>query len=443
MKRLDRLAAVLIGLAALAVGPAAHSQSKPADTVRYTVKTGDTLLGLTAQYLTGSNAFQKLVAANDVPDPERIYPGRVILVPVNLMRSTPLQAAVASFKGAVLVGEAGNLGLPRVGMGLRPGHVVQTGVDGFVTIALSNGSRMTLPTKSRVRIVQMRQFLLTKSADLDFFVESGRTEMSVTPSRDSNNLFRLRTPIAVSAVRGTKFRIGYDGQAQPSLTEVLDGNVTVDGPSAATATALVPAGFGAAASATGDVGTEALLPPPAIIGADKLWRKKTLDFDLVPVPTARGYRLQLATDEDFQNMVAEARSASPRLTIGSVASGRYFARAMAVAPSGLEGLSTTYSIRREIAPLIGSVNLLDRGRYQFQWETDGAAEPLFRLQLFAKANSTVPIIDETGLTTYSMIVDGLSPGDYSWRVGMRRVSGNGTDEFWTDAEMLTIPSREK
>jgi hypothetical protein len=443
MKQRDCIAMALIWFGASMHLPPAHAESNAPATVRYTVKTGDTLLGLTAQYLTGANAFEQLVKSNDVPDPERIYPGRVILVPVSILRSVPLQAAIASFKGAVLIGDSGKQAAPRVGMAIREGHVLQTGIDGFVTIALSNGSRMTLPTKSQVRIVHMRQFLLTKSTDFDFLVESGRTEMSVTPSRDPNNLFRLRTPIAVSAVRGTKFRIGYDGETLPSLTEVLEGKVAVDGPKAATASALVPAGFGAAASASGDVGTEELLPPPVIKGSDKTWDARILNFDLVPVPTARGYRLQIASDADFLDMVAEARSGTPRLSIAGIANGNYFARAMAVAPSGLEGLSTTYPIRRALAPLIGSVSKLDRGRREFRWETDGRGEPVFRFQLSAKANGTFPIIDETGMTTYSMIVDGLSPGDYTWRIGMRRVLDGEMNEFWTESEPLTISGKGK
>ena len=443
MKRLNSVIAALALLSAVSQPSSALAQANAPATVRYTVKTGDTLLGLTAKYLTGANAYDQLIKANNVPNPEQIYPGRVILVPVPLLRSTPLQATVANFKGAVSVGESNRLAAPRVGMAIREGNVLQTGIDGFVTIALSNGSRMTLPTKSRVRIVHMRQFLLTKSTDFDFLVESGRTEMSVTPARDPNNLFRLRTPIAVSAVRGTKFRIGYDGADRPSLTEVLEGKVAVDGPSAAAATSLVPAGYGAAAAASGDVGTEELLPPPAIVGADKIWRARMLDFNLAPVPMAQGYHLQLATDDAFQNMVAEARSVGPKLAVAGIPNGRYFARAMAIAPSGLEGLSQTYPITREIAPLIASVSMFERGRQQFEWETDGRGEPVFRLQLFSTARGAVPIIDETGLTTYAMIVDGLSPGVYSWRIGMWRVTDGDMNEFWTDPETLTITGKGK
>ena len=114
-----------------------------------------------------------------------------------------------------------------------------------------------------------------------------------------------------------------------------------------------------------------------------------------------------------------------------------------VAPSGLEGLSQTYAITREIAPLIGSVTATDRGRQQFEWETDGRGEPVFRLQLYAKANDAVPIIDETGLTTYSMSVDGLTAGSYTWRIGMRRVTDGVMNEFWTDPVTLTISAKAR
>jgi hypothetical protein len=443
MKRPDRSWRVLVFAAVILFAPAVQAQSKAPETVRYTVKTGDTLLGLTAQYLTGATAYDALLRANDFANPERIQPGRVILVPVSILRSTPLQAKVASYKGAVSLRIRGKNALPAVGLAVHEGDLVQTGVDGFVTIILSNGSRMTMPTKSKVRLLHMRQFLLTKSTDFDFLVESGRTEMSVIPSRDPNNLFRLRTPIAVSAVRGTTFRIGYDGQANPSLTEVLEGKVAVDGPSASAASAMVPAGYGAAAAASGEVGTEELLPAPAIEGASKVWRAKMLDFNVVPVPTAKGYHLQLAKDAGFQDMVAEARSPTTKLTVGGIANGNYFARAMAIAPSGLEGLSETVAIRRDAAPLIGSVYGLDNGRYQFRWETDGRGQPVFRLQLFSAASPTMPIIDETGMTTYAMSVNGLAAGDYSWRVGMRRVIDGVMSEFWTEAESMTVSGKGK
>jgi hypothetical protein len=437
MKRLDwrfiaAAAAVFWAVPALA-------QTRDVDSVKYTVRTGDTLLGLTAKYLTGANAFDTIARANRLPDNNRIYPGNVLTVPVAIMRAEPLQAKIVSFKGSTSVVTSGRSAAASVGLAIRPGDMLQTGVDGFVTILLSNGSRMTLPTQSRVRIIQMRQFLLTKSTDFDFSVEKGRTEISVTPASNANNLFRLRTPIAVSAVRGTKFRIGYESQNDPSLTEVIEGKVAVDGANAA-ATSMVPAGFGAAAAASGDVGTEELLPAPAISDAARLWRNRFLDFDLAPVATARGYKLQLANDAEFQDMVAETRSTTTKLRLAGIDNGSYYARAMAVAPSGLEGLSQTVQIKRELAPLVATVSGVG-GQQRFTWETDGRGEPLFRLQLFPGTMNETPVIDEIGITGSTMTINSLPAGSYVWRVGMRRVVSGRMQEIWTDPETLQIGTR--
>ena len=215
--------------------------------------------------------------------------------------------------------------------------------------------------------------------------------------------------------------------------------MAVDGPDAATAASLVPAGYGAAAAASGKVGTEALLPAPVISDAGKIWRARSLDFALVPVPTAQGYHLQLAKDAAFQDMVAEARSATTTLRVTGIDNGNYYVRAMAIAPSGLEGLSETYPITRTLAPLRGWVTSVGNDRHRFEWDSEGKGTPLFRFQIYAEANPETPIIDETGLTTYSIIVDGLSPARYMWRVGMKRFTGGAPDEFWTDPEVLTIP----
>lgn len=418
----------------------AIAQAQNTDNVTYTVRRGDTLLGLTAKYLVGADAFERVVRANRLPDNNRIYPGNVLVVPISVMRFEPLQARIVSFKGSTSVITGGKAVAPSVGLAIRPGDVLQTAVDGFVTIQLSNGSRMTLPTQSRVRVVQMRQFLLTKSTDFDFSVEKGRTEVSAKPANNINNLFRLRTPIAVSAVRGTKLRIGYESQNDPSLTEVVEGKVAVDGANPAAATSLVPAGFGAAAAASGEVGTEELLPAPVINDAARLWRSRFLDFDVAPVATARGYKLQLAKDADFQDMIAETRSPTTKLRLAGIDNGIYFARAMAIAPSGLEGLSKTVRIKRELAPLYASVSSTS-GRQRFVWETDGRGDPIFRLQLFPGSMSATPVIDEAGITANSMTVGNLPVGSYVWRVGMRRIVGGNMQVIWTDPETLQIGAR--
>jgi hypothetical protein len=149
----------------------------------------------------------------------------------------------------------------------------------------------------------------------------------------------------------------------------------------------------------------------------------------------------LANDAAFEDLVAETRSAAPALALSNIADGRYFVRATAIAPSGLEGLSQTVSIRRELAALVASITPMGARRYRFDWETDGQGEPLFRLQLFSDARRDTPVVDEPGLDVMSFRIDALPPGQYTWRVGMKRVSNGRMTEVWTDPEALTVPSR--
>jgi hypothetical protein len=411
----------------------------PSESAHYTVKNGDTLLGLTSKFLIGPQAFQDLLKANALPDPSKIKPGWVLNVPIRLMRAVPLNAQLETYRGEVLVESNGRQMAATPGMAIREGFVLQTAANGFATVLLSNGSRMTLPTRSRVRILHMRRFLLTNSTDFDFMVDKGRSELTVTPATDPNNRFRLRTPIAVSAVRGTQFRIGYDDEHSPSLTEVIEGKVAVDG-SASTESAMVPAGFGAAADAKGNVGTEKLLSPPVFVDAGRIQTRKLLRFDLEPVATAIGYHVQIARDETFGDMVAEVRASAASVTLGNIPDGRYFVRAMAVAPSGLEGLSQTYLMTRHVVPLSGSASPNGPSGYRFHWESDGDGAPLYRFQIFADGDPKTAIVDEPGLASQSFAVNDLTPGGYSWRVGMKRLEDGKMVEYWTDSERLTIPT---
>jgi putative chitinase len=67
-----RLAVVLIVLLALSAGVTAQ------DRARYTVQPGDTLRDIAAAY---STTWQEIARLNNIVNPNRIYPGQVLLIP--------------------------------------------------------------------------------------------------------------------------------------------------------------------------------------------------------------------------------------------------------------------------------------------------------------------------------------------------------------------------
>ncbi len=439
------ITAVLAGITAETCAAETMPASAPVDIVSYQLKQGESLYTVGEQFFSPRSAYETVRRLNHIANPRAIAPGTLISVPRRYLKTKMLEAQIMSFRGDVIVELAGASVKPGVGTSISEGMTLQTGDNGFLTFGLSNGSRITLPSRSRIKILQMRQVLLTSSVDFDFALDSGRAEATVAPLKGKDDRFRLRTPIAVSAVRGTRFRIAYDSLDRPSLTEVTEGGVAVNASDTKkTASAsLVPAGFGASASASGSIATEPLLAAPEVQKPGRLQKDVLVNIDLAPVAQARGYHVQLAADAGFVDMVAAKRSESPSVQFENIADGSYFVRAMAIAPSGLEGLTETYSMRRQLSVVGGSAAPLEPGTYQFKWLAQGDGKHSFRFQLLRDPKDTVPLVDEVGLETTAIVLKNLAPGSYFWRIGVRQFSTAGITQSWTQPEKIIVSELEK
>ena len=421
---------------AFAIASNAQAISETSDEIAYRVKAGDSLIGLSQRFMIRPDSYLEVQRINRLANPDSLAVGKTITIPTRLLRSTPINGKIVAFRGTVTMASGTQSRQAEVGMVVAEGTRVETGDDGYVTLGLANGSRMSLPSKSRIRITRMRKYNLTSGTDFDFEIDRGRSEVSVTPQPDPRNRFRMRTPIAVSAVRGTVFRIGYNGINEPSLTEVIEGKVGV---SVGATRSAISQGFGAAAAQSGKVLEEKLLPPPPMVNPTRLQRDQEVAFTLAPNPKVVGFHVQIAADPKFVDIVAAARSSTNNVTIGSLKDGRYFVRAMAVAPSGLEGLFETFEFQRELKKLISRPSG-GKGRAQiFAWGGKRSSGEYYRLQIFDAVRPDLPLIDETGLEVPSMEVVGLQSGEYRWRVGTAQLSAKGVRHSWTPFETLRIP----
>jgi hypothetical protein len=433
-----------ISLLACAAPLAAKTAQRPAETIAYTLKSGESLYSIAARHFTQKSNYAAVQRLNHVRFPQRMAPGTVVQIPLQFLKSKQLTGQIIAFRGDVEIANGGLRTAPRVGLPINEGMGLQTGAAGFVTLVLSNGSRITIPSNSKLRVSRMREIVLTGSTDFEFSLDRGRAETKATPAKDANSRFRLRTPIAVSAVRGTVFRIGYEPGDTPSLTEVVEGNVAV-GSTASGAVSVavgIPAGFGATASRSGKIGKEALLIAPEILSPGKTQKEALVRLALEPVDTARGYHTQLAKDAGFTDIVSEIRVSAPRAEFSGISDGTYFVRSMAIAPSGLEGLSESYSIKRQISTVGGSAGAAGPDRFEFKWFGEGAGKRLYRFQLFEGSSKGIALVDEAGLESSEISLTGLPPGTYFWRVGVRQFSGEGLSQNWTEPEKFTVSAPE-
>lgn len=411
----------------------------------YLVRRGDTLIDLARAYLNRPADYRQLQRENRVPNPRRMATGRTLNIPVDLLRTRPDPAQLESYHGQVVIQRNGqNLPL-RVGMAVAEGDIVQTGANAFARVALSDGSHTVVPSNSRILIERLRRFEINDQPDHRFSVQQGRLESSVNP-RQKPGSYRVTSPAAVSAVRGTSFRVTYDETSGLGSTGVLDGRVATLA-NGDDALVLSDAGHGVLVSRDSSEGRQAaLLAAPALNDPAKLQTAANLSFDLNPPEGTALVRGRIGNDTGLTDPVLEGEARTNDLTFDDLAEGRWFIRLTAVSPEGLEGRARTYDFiraRNAVEGLALAQGLEEGFRvFRFAWRGVGEGEARFRFQLWqinAEGEQQGPLmVDHPALVESNFTLTDLPPGDYNWRVeGVRHRFGHRLS-VWSEPETLTI-----
>lgn len=443
VRRLAVLTLLCIGAATLAPAAAQERSSTRPDLVLYRLKAGDNLYDLATRYFARVEGYTAVQRLNAIADPRRLRPGALIRIPRSLLRHEPLQAIVQSYRGTVSVQRGTARQAITVGMRLAEGDLLETAEKSFVSLRLPDDSTVAMPSRSTIRIQRLRRTLLADTIDRLFVILKGRASATVTPMNNPDSRFEMSTPIAVSAVRGTEFRVQFDPEAQRATTEVTEGQVVFTPSSASIGTTdraqLVSQGYGTATDITEPV---ALLPAPDLLRPGRVQDEQRLSFELRPVEGAVRYHIQIAQDAGFLDLIDEADAATPLADLPPLADGSYFVRATAIDARGLEGMPATYGFERNLNRVEADVENRGTGRhreYLFRWRTPDAPGAQYRFQLFGPSG-TDAIVDEAGLKGTNFIVTDLPDGRYRWRVMTLKFSNGRPYETWSPFQELRVAS---
>ena len=407
-----------------------------ADVVTYVVRRGDTLDRLSRSFLVPERRWRALLEPAGIRDPRRLPIGRRLAIPRPWLRYKVEPARLASYRGTVRLTLAGRPVAPAPGTLIGEGTDVATAANSFVTLILADRSQVVIPSQSRVRIRELRRILLTGAIDYRIEVQEGRLETKVTPLDPSSGRYRIRTPVSMTAVRGTEFRISFEEVRKAAATEVLAGSVAFSEPEGSNALAL-DRSFGATLDAGGTPRVEKLLPAPDLRDPAALQTKDAVEFRAQPLAGAVRYRAVIATDAGFIDNIAEQFSDDGAFALADIPNGNLFVRVSAVAPSGLEGMAQSYSFTRRLASIHGTVEAGEDG-YRFRWSGAGSGVRRYRFQLMRGAPQDRPVVDEVAMTRDGLTLRALPAGIYFWRVGLLQVEDGEVTETWTDPEKLTI-----
>jgi hypothetical protein len=425
------LTTVALGLLAFAT-PAIAA---PDDMLIYQVKRGDTLIDLGTKYFVQVGDYRIVQKANNIRNDRAIPIGTKLRIARSLLKFRSSTAQIASVRGNVLHLARGTQNAAAKGASLGEGSTLKTAGSSFATITLENGSRVSLPSNSDLKIVRLRRYLIDSSLDYDFEVGRGAAKSKVTPLTNGNDRYVVKTPKAVSAVRGTDFQSRYDEAAGADFSEVTEGALAVTLPGNTLTD--MPAGNGLAVKADGAVVRESLMEPVELPSAGKLQKEKTVSFVSPDAPSTNGLRVSLASDAGFVDELAEANFSDGKADFDGIEDGNYFARFRAVSASGIEGMPATYAFKRRLNTVSASGGKSDFG-YAFKWVGQGRGKLLYHFQLFRGPADGIAIVDEAGLAATEISLSDLPAGDYYWRVASVQYVDGEVSTNWTPFEKLIV-----
>lgn len=334
----------VVALSAQAQTSAGTDTREPS--LRYTVVKQDRLINFAKELLADPADWREVAKFNRMANPDRLTVGQQIDVPLRLLKFRAQQVEVLSASGDVSVAK---------GAVLAEGAQVRVGANSSVVLGLSDGSQIKVLPNSLAEVSKNRMYSqrdASRAISETWYsgvmrLAQGQVEVLASKAQRAETL-KVVLPTAVVGVRGTVFRAGVVG-SNNAKTEVVEGLVYADNPAQGSG-ATLGAGFGAVIDPTQrEVKAVALLPAP-VLAAESSARLPDSELQWGAVAGAASYRVQVARDAGFNELVLDERSTSPRVRLAALAQGNWHARARGIDAAGLEGLDASTRLAM-LAPL--------------------------------------------------------------------------------------------
>ena len=407
-------------------------------TVAVVVSQRDTLVHICAVWLEDPLSWPVVARFNQLENPDLIYPGQQIDIPVKLLKGIPMPGEVTFVKGDVQAYPPGGKkpGILKTGDIVDQGTEIETG-DGAVEITFEDGSSFFVRPETRIRIQTARQrqpYYMVRR----LFVPIGKILTRIKKSTGQDSRFEIHSPSAVSAARGTRFRVSVDKDTV-TRTEVLEGVVGVKGLGQEVAVApgqgaWVKAGRSASAP-------ESLLNPPVLEGLKTLYQQLPVSFGIKLPEKAVACRVAVAKDPEMKDVVkaavVKAGELVPQILLPD---GGYYCQVTAVSRSGLEGLpSAAAAFKVRVNPLPPFIQKpqdgseFKTGSIELEWlKVPDAA--FYQLEVARQPDFSVPYktFQEISDVRYSLKLEDY--GFYYFRV--RSIAPDGFEGLWSDTSVL-------
>ena len=476
MKKTMSSNAVLVGTLLLAIIPASAQTvragvpgqtgkiSKQRDGIVYGISRNETLSSIAQRFTGNSNNWQAIGKLNGIANDRTIPVGTSIAIPARLLPDRSAFATIVAAQGEVsIISKDGDVVASKAGGRLGEGALIVTSDDGFITLQLQDGTTFALPPASSLQLSTLQIQEYTDRPRTALTLSKGRITSQVTPFSASKSQYEVQTPLAIAGVRGTRFRVNFDGER--SYNEVLEGTVKVapedrrNASRNASQAREVRASFGAIAATGNKVSAPVPLPAAPVLAATAVQERLPVRFGLRQADAA-AFRVSVATDAGGLQQVADVRvdanaDDGTQARVADLPDGDYYVRAAAIDRSGLEGKETISRFRlkaRPFAPFQQEPGAKLRGvadgqppAVNFKWAEAGA-NSRYRLQIAADAGFTQLLLDKTDIatTSYTYAQDNPALSRFFWRIATIDMSSGQPDQGpWSDVKQcLVLPPQQ-
>ena len=348
------LPAVIV-LAATSWATAQTASALPIEaSLNYTVQSGDKLIRLSTDLLRTPSDWSEVARFNRMKNPNALSIGQVIAVPLRLLKRVPADAKMISVYGDVQV--AGSKA--EVGQAVPEGAKLQTGANSSAVFELADGSRVTMLPNSLAELATSHGYAMHDSASgktSNWFtgllrLVQGSLDTAAAKLANRATPLQIQTPTSLVGVRGTQFRVAYDGPTtQNARTEVIEGLVQADN-SAQGSGAAIGKGKGAILNpAIREIKVVDLLPPPDLSALPAQIYKPAARWAMPTLAGAVAYRVQVSPTDSFNQIVQDQLVTSGSADFAGLANGAWFCRVRGIDPSGLEGFDSLKPIQISMA----------------------------------------------------------------------------------------------
>jgi hypothetical protein len=385
---------------------------------RYTVRPGDNLITLGKKHLINADDWTLLQKINRVQDPYRLPIGRVLRMPLDLVKQTVASAEVIFVSGqAHWQQSATHWALLQAGKQLGPGAVIVTKDNSKVVIQFADGSTSSIFSNSIFSLDTLSLYSGGAMVDTKLRLQKGQIETQANPKHIDGNQMQVITPTAIAAVRGTTFRVSTDEQT--TTQETLDGRVTLN---AANQEVMVNKGFGSKAEQGKEpIPPVALLPAVDTTSLNKQYAALPVIFEVPKMTGAERWVAKIATDSDFNQLVTEGEFNSNQLAFANVPDGQLYLNLRAKDSEGIVGYEAVHAFNVNARPfqpeiVSPSANAIIRQAQPFlQWQAVANVQQ-YRVEVASDAMFN-QLIEVKQLDSLRVQLDTLlTPGQYYWRV---------------------------